>query len=43
MKKFRRLSEDWVRLYILSVAMALQHLHDREIVYRDVSSIPYSF
>lgn len=36
MRKFRRLPEDWVRLYILQVAMALQHLHEREIVYRDL-------
>jgi serine/threonine protein kinase len=36
MRKFRRLPEDWVRLYVLQVAMALQHLHDREIVYRDL-------
>lgn len=36
MHKFRRLNEDWVRLYILQIAMALQHLHDREIVYRDL-------
>lgn len=36
MRKFRRLPEEWVRLYVLQVAMALQHLHDREIVYRDL-------
>jgi serine/threonine protein kinase len=36
MRKFRRLPEDWVRLYVLQVGMALQHLHDREIVYRDL-------
>lgn len=36
MKKFRRLPEDWTRLYVLQIALALQHLHDREIVYRDL-------
>jgi serine/threonine protein kinase len=36
MRKFRRLPEEWVRLYVLQVAMALEHLHEREIVYRDL-------
>jgi serine/threonine protein kinase len=36
MRKFRRLPEDWVKLYVMEVALALQHLHDREIVYRDL-------
>lgn len=36
MRKFRRLPEDWVKLFVMEVAMALQHLHDREIVYRDL-------
>jgi protein kinase A len=36
MRKFRKLPEDWVRLYVLQVAMALEHLHDKDIVYRDL-------
>jgi tRNA A-37 threonylcarbamoyl transferase component Bud32 len=36
MRKFRRLPEDWVRYYVCEIAMALQHLHDKDIVYRDL-------
>jgi serine/threonine protein kinase len=36
MRKFRRLPEDWCRVYIAEIGMALQHLHDMEIVYRDL-------
>jgi serine/threonine protein kinase len=36
MRKFKRLPEDWCRVYIAEISMALQHLHDMEIVYRDL-------
>lgn len=36
MRKFRRLPEDWCRVYIAEISMALQHLHEMEIVYRDL-------
>eukprot|EP00981_Chlorochromonas_danica_P009639 scaffold2798_cov160-Ochromonas_danica.AAC.8 len=36
MKNCRRIPEDWARLYVMQIALALQHLHDREIVYRDL-------
>lgn len=36
MRKFRRLPENLVKLYVMEVALALQHLHDRDIVYRDL-------
>jgi serine/threonine protein kinase len=36
MRKFRRLPESWVQIYIAEIALALQHLHDMDIVYRDL-------
>jgi serine/threonine protein kinase len=36
MRKFRRMKEEWVQVYIAEIALALQHLHDMDIVYRDL-------
>lgn len=36
MRKFRRLPEEWVRYYVAEIALALQHLHDMDVVYRDL-------
>ncbi|CAM9505337.1 unnamed protein product, partial [Ectocarpus fasciculatus] len=36
MRKFKRMPEDWVRVYIAEIAMALEHLHKMDIVYRDL-------
>ena len=36
LRKFRKLPEDWCRVYTAEIAMALQHLHGLEIVYRDL-------
>lgn len=36
MRKFKRMPEDWVRIYIAEIAMALEHLHKMDIVYRDL-------
>lgn len=36
MRKFKRLPEDWVRIYVSEIAMALQYLHDMDVVYRDL-------
>ena len=36
MRKFKRLSEAWVRIYVVEIALALQHLHDMDVVYRDL-------
>jgi serine/threonine protein kinase len=36
MRKFRKLPESWAVLYVAEIAMALQHLHSLEIVYRDL-------
>ena len=33
MRKFRKLKEPWVQLYISEIAMALQHLHEIDVVY----------
>ena len=32
MRKFGKLKEAWVRLYISEMAMALQHLHELDVV-----------
>ena len=36
MRKHKRLPEDWVRVYVMEIAMALQHLHSMDVVYRDL-------
>ena len=36
MRKFKRMPEDWVRIYIAEIAMALEHLHKMDLVYRDL-------
>ena len=36
MRKVKRLPEDWVRLYVMQIATALQHLHGMDVVYRDL-------
>ena len=36
MRKVKRLPEDWVRLYVMQISLALQHLHGMDVVYRDL-------
>jgi serine/threonine protein kinase len=36
MRKFGKLRESWVQLYICEIALALQHLHELDVVYRDL-------
>jgi serine/threonine protein kinase len=36
MRKVGKVRESWARLYITEISMALQHLHDQDIVYRCV-------
>jgi len=36
LRKFKKLPEDWARVYVAEIAMALEHLHHLEIVYRDL-------
>jgi len=36
LRKVGRMRESWARLYICEVALALQHMHELDIVYRDL-------
>ncbi|KAK7248862.1 protein serine/threonine kinase [Aureococcus anophagefferens] len=36
LRRFRRLDEAWARFYLAELALALQHLHDIAVVYRDL-------
>ena len=36
LRRFRRLDEAWARIYLAEIALALQHLHDMNVVYRDL-------
>lgn len=36
MRKIGKLKESWVQLYICEIALALQHLHELDVVYRDL-------
>jgi len=36
MRKFRKLPESWATLYVAEIGLALEHLHELEIVYRDL-------
>lgn len=36
LRRFRCLDEEWARFYLAELALALQHLHDMSVVYRDL-------
>ncbi|KAJ8600915.1 hypothetical protein CTAYLR_005065 [Chrysophaeum taylorii] len=36
LRRFKRLDEKWARFYLAQLALALQHLHDMDVVYRDL-------
>ena len=36
LRRFRRLDERWARFYLAELALALQHLHEINVVYRDL-------
>ena len=35
-KKYRRLSEDVAKFYIIEIFLGLTYLHERNVVYRDI-------
>ena len=36
LRKVGRMRESWAKLYICEIALALQHMHDLDVVYRDL-------